>query len=130
MEKLVIYGWIGFGSALGGIGRYWISAFMTQRFPAFPIGTLLVNVTGSFLIGLFATLTGPEGRVMAGARTNHFFMTGLCGGFTTFSSFSLQTISLAREGQMANAAVNVASSIFLCLAAVWIGHLTGQAINR
>ena len=130
MDKLSIYLWIAFGSALGGVGRYWVSATLAQRFETFPWGTLVVNVTGSFLIGLFASLAGPEGRFTAGPRLNHFFMTGLCGGFTTFSSLSLQTLTLAREGHTLHAGLNVLSSVVICLLAVWIGHLAGQILNR
>lgn len=130
MDKFVIYAWIALGSALGGVGRFWISTALPHRFESFPWGTLVVNVAGSFLIGFFASLTGPEGRFVAGPRLNHFFMTGLCGGFTTFSAFSLQTLTLARDGHPLHAGLNVLGSVALCLLAVWIGHLTGQTLHR
>src|SRR5690349_23923805 len=89
---------VGLGSAIGGIARYWASGFIANRYgETFPWGTLLVNVSGSFAIGLFSTLTAPEGRWLVGPSGRNFFMAGICGGYTTFSSFSLQTLSLARS---------------------------------
>jgi len=131
MDKLSVYLLIGLGSALGGMGRYWLSGLAARWMgETFPWGTILVNVSGSFLIGLFVGLTGPEGRWMVSPRFRLFFMYGLCGGFTTFSAFSLQTLDLAREGQWLYAAGNALFSLVLCLLAVWLGHLAGQALNR
>ena len=124
------YLWVGLGGALGSIARFWASGFVARHFgETFPYGTLIVNVTGSFLIGLFATLTAPEGRwlVSPGART--FFMAGICGGYTTFSSFSLQTLNLAREGEWLHAGANAVLSVVGCLAAVWLGHLLAMSLN-
>jgi CrcB protein len=95
----------------------------------FPWGTLLVNVTGSFLIGLFATLTGPDGRIFAGSTARQFVMFGLLGGFTTFSSFSLQTLTLAQDSEWLQACGNIVGSVVLCLFAVWLGHLLALSIN-
>ena len=93
----LLYCWIALGSALGGVARYWCSGVAARLFgETFPWGTLFVNVTGSFIIGFFATLTGPDGRIFAGTTTRQFVMIGLLGGFTTFSSFSLQTLNLAK----------------------------------
>ncbi len=87
--------WVMLGSALGGVARYWLSGLAAQHIDeTFPIGTLFVNVTGSFIIGFFATLTGPDGRLFVGTDARQFVMTGICGGYTTFSSFSLQTLNL------------------------------------
>jgi CrcB protein len=88
----------------------------------FPIGTLVVNVTGSLLIGFFAALTGPEGRVAVGPEIRAFFMVGLCGGYTTFSAFSLQTMELMRGGAWLYAGANAVLSVVLCVAAVWLGQ--------
>jgi len=90
---------------------------------------LVVNVTGSFVIGLFATLTGPEGRWLAPATFRQFFMIGICGGYTTFSSFSLQTLSLADDGEWLKAGANALLSIVLCLAGVWLGHMLALELN-
>jgi len=131
MEKLAVYLAVALGSALGGVGRFWLSGFAAQRVgETFPWGTLLVNGTGSLAIGLFAALTGPDGRWIVSPRLSYFFMAGHCGGYTTFSSFSLQTLKLAQEGQVLYAFANVVASVAFCLLAVWLGHLLGQALNR
>jgi len=131
MEKFWLYLAVALGSALGGVGRFWLSGAVAERFgQTFPWGTLFVNVSGSFVIGLFVALTGPDGRVLVHPRFSHFFVAGVCGGYTTFSSFSLQTLNLAREGQFLMAGANVVFSVVLCLVAVWLGHLAGQAFHR
>jgi fluoride exporter len=128
---MVNYLLIGLGSALGGIGRYWCSAVAaTILGDAFPWGTLIVNIVGAAVIGFFATMTGPDGPFLVGTTTRQFVMVGLCGGYTTFSSFSLETLSQMREGEWLKAALNVALSIGLCLAAVWFGHAAAESLNR
>lgn len=97
---------------------------------AFPWGTILVNVSGSFVIGFVATLTGPDGRLLIGTTARQFVMVGLCGGYTTFSSFSLETFDLIRDGEWLRAGSNVVLSIVLCLIAVWIGHISASTLNR
>ena len=122
--------WIFVGGGLGSLARWWASAFIATRVgETFPWGTLSVNVTGSFVIGLFATATGPEGRWLAPASFRQFFMLGICGGYTTFSSFSLQTLSLAEDGQWFKAGANSVLSLVLCLVGVWLGHLLGSVLN-
>lgn len=126
-----IYLWIGLGSALGGMLRYWLSGVIARQYgETFPWGTLVVNVTGSFLIGFFATLTQPDGRWLVQPLGRTFFMIGVCGGYTTFSSFSLQTLQLMREGQWLYAGMNALLSVALCLLAVWLGHFLAQVLNR
>jgi fluoride exporter len=127
----MIYFWIAFGSALGGMARYWCFAIMA-RFAGdtFPWGTLAVNVFGCWLIGLFATLTGPEGRWLAPSSLRVFVMTGICGGYTTFSTFGLETLNLARDGQWTKAGANVASSLLFCLVGVWLGHVMATVLNE
>lgn len=121
---------VGLGSALGGVLRYWISGLIANRYgPAFPWGTLVVNVTGSFAIGFFATLTAPDGRWLVGPSGRNFFMAGICGGYTTFSSFSLQTLTLMEEDEWLYAGANTGLNVVLCLAAVWLGHITARALN-
>jgi CrcB protein len=125
------YLWIAVGSALGGMGRYWCSGFIAERFgETFPWGTIFVNVSGSFVIGFFATLTAPDGRLLVGSTARQFVMVGLCGGYTTFSSFSLQTLNLVREGEWLRAGGNVVLSVVLCLAAVWVGHVLAATVNQ
>jgi fluoride exporter len=124
------YLWIAIGGALGSVARFWCSGLAARHFgETFPWGTLLVNVVGSFAIGFFATLTGPDGRWMAPSRLREFFMIGICGGYTTFSSFSIQTLNLAEGGQWLRAGGNVLLSVALCLAAVWLGHVAAMSFN-
>ena len=131
MEKLWVYLTIGLGSALGGMGRFWMAGVVADRVGrVFPWGTLAVNVTGSFVIGLLAALVAPGGLLSGQARVREFFMIGLCGGYTTFSSFSLETLNLARDGQWLPASLNALLSVVSCLVAVWIGHWLGQSWNR
>lgn len=125
------YVWVGVGSALGGVGRHWLSGWIAGHFgERFPLGTLCVNVTGSFIIGFLAAFMMPEGRWLLGRSPRLFLMVGVLGGYTTFSSFSLQTLNLAREGEWLYAGANAAGSLVLCLVGVWLGHLAGEALNR
>ncbi len=119
------------GSGLGGGLRYWLSGLIANRFgETFPWGTLIVNVAGCFAIGFFATLTGTEGRWLVPASGRVFFMAGICGGFTTFSSFGLQTLALARDAEWLYAGLNILGSVALCLLFVWLGHLLASQFNR
>jgi len=127
---MAIYLWIAVGSAIGGVARYWCSGVAARLLgETFPWGTLFVNVTGSLLIGFFATLTGPDGRIFAGSTMRQFVMLGLLGGFTTFSSFSLQTLNLANESEWLQVGGNIVGSVVLCLLAVWLGHMLALALN-
>ena len=120
---MLSYIWVSVGGAIGSAARFWISGLIAERYgQTFPLGTLAVNVTGSFIIGLFAALTDPEGRWLVSPSFREFFMIGVCGGYTTFSSFSLQTLALAQDGEWFRAAANAIASFVLCLLAVWLGH--------
>jgi CrcB protein len=122
---------VAIGSALGGTFRYWCAVVASAWLgDAFPWGTTFINVLGSFIIGFFATLTGPDGRWLVRPAARVFVMVGFCGGYTTFSSFSLQTVELLQRGDPARAAANVVTSLVLCLVAVWLGHGGAAAINR
>jgi len=95
-----VYLLVALGSAVGGVARYWCYGFVPRYLGAtFPWGTLPVNVAGCAFLGLFATLTGPDGRLLVASPARSFVMAGLCGGFTTFSTFSLETLNLARDGE-------------------------------
>ncbi len=133
VDKAMAYLAVGLGSALGGMGRFWIAGLVGQRFgDAFPWGTILVNVSGSFAIGFLAALTSSEGRLhpKLSPLAVQFFMVGICGGYTTFSSFSLQTLKLIQGGNLSQAGTNIALSVIACLAAVWAGHALGQLLQR
>ena len=111
---MATYFWIGLGSALGGMARYWCSGAAARMLgETFPWGTLFVNILGSFIIGLFAALTGPDGRMFADTHTRQFVMIGLCGGYTTFSSFSLQTLALMQDGEWGLAGANIVAGSFV-----------------
>jgi fluoride exporter len=127
---MLTYLWIAIGSALGGMARYALSrAVALQIGETFPWGTLLVNVSGSFAIGFIAAFTGPDSRVIVSPNARTFMMVGLCGGFTTFSSFSLQTLELIRNRDLAEAGGNILLSVAACMAAVAIGYIAGTALG-
>jgi len=128
----IAYLWVAIGGALGSVGRYWLSGMVADRFgQTFPWGTLVINVTGSFIIGIFAALAIPEGRMDPQSRafTTQFLMIGVCGGYTTFSSFSLQTLNLLRDREWLYAGGNVLLSVVLCMVAVWLGYLLGSVFG-
>ena len=126
-----LYAAVAAGSALGALARYLSSvAAVALLGPAFPWGTLTVNVLGSFLIGLYASLSEPEGRLLASPAQRQFVMAGFCGGFTTFSIFSLETLLLVDRQAFDLAAIYVAVSVALWLVSVWIGYGIGSKMNR
>jgi CrcB protein len=94
-----------------------------------PWGTIIVNITGSFIIGFFGTLTLAHGRYPVSEDVRLFVMIGICGGYTTFSSFSLQTLDLLRSGALTRAAINVLLSVLLCILAVAAGHAIAAYFN-
>ena len=115
------------GSAIGGLARFWLGILMAQLVGVrLPWGTLLINVLGSFVIGWFGALTGSSGRLPVHPDVRAFVMIGLCGGFTTFSSFSLQTLELIQGEDYGWALAYVAGSIALCLLAVTAGYTAGR----
>lgn len=126
----IAYLWVALGGALGSVSRYWLSGLVAARFgESFPWGTLVINVTGSFVIGIFAALTLPETGSLNRATITQFVMVGICGGYTTFSSFSLQTLNLLRDRQWLYAGGNVILSVVLCMIAVWLGYLLGATFS-
>jgi fluoride exporter len=114
------------GSAIGGLLRYAITRAIPTPGSGFPYGTVLINILGSFVIGYFGTLTLQTGKYPASDNLRLFVMVGLCGGFTTFSSFSLQTFTLLQNGAWGRALTNVLVSVTLCLGAVALGHRLAQ----
>jgi fluoride exporter len=128
---LQLYLAVAIGGAIGTVGRYFLSGVVANAFGAtFPWGTLVINVTGSFVIGFFAVLTGPDGRVLASTVARQFVIVGLCGGYTTFSSFSLQTLNLINDGEWWAAGWNIVGSVVLCLVSVWIGAVMAASLNQ
>jgi CrcB protein len=128
---LMTYLWVAIGSALGGMARYWCSGFVARLIgEVFPWGTLIVNVSGSFVIGAFAALSATEGPFIIKPDLRIFVMVGICGGYTTFSSFSLQTFTLMRDGEWLWAGANCVLSVVLCLLAVWLGNVAVSALFR
>jgi CrcB protein len=127
---MLAYLWVAIGGALGSVGRFWLSGLIAARFgETFPLGTLIINITGSFLIGIFAAFADPDGRYLTSPGLRQFLMIGVCGGYTTFSSFSLQTLNLLREREWLYAFGNVFLSVALCLIGVWFGYLLGSIFN-
>lgn len=125
-----LYFWIFLGSGFGGIARFALSGLAAHRFgETFPWGTFIVNVVGCFAIGFVATLTGPEARFLVPGSARQFIMTGILGGFTTYSSFGLQTLNLAREGEWLRAGANAIGTFIVCFAAVWLGHVFAAWLN-
>ena len=122
---------VALGSVVGGVARFLVSVlFASELGNGFPWSTLFVNVTGSFIIGFYSALTGPDGRLLASPRQRQFVMVGICGGYTTFSAFSLETLRLVQSGNLQAALLNIGVSVAGWLTAVWIGHALATRINR
>jgi CrcB protein len=130
---MIAYLWVAIGGALGSVSRFWLNGLISSaRFgETFPWGTLAINVTGSFVIGVIGALANPEGRMDSSSRAfvTQFIMIGVCGGYTTFSSFSLQTLNLLRDREWLYAGGNVLLSVLLCMIAVWLGYALGTAMS-
>ncbi len=118
---------VGAGGATGAIGRYLLSSWvysLTGR--AFPWGTLAVNLLGSLLMGFFSVWLLE--RMSLSSEMRALLMVGFLGAFTTFSTFSLETLLLLEEGAVARAGVNIAASVITCIFAAWMGTLIARAI--
>ncbi|MEO7933481.1 MAG: fluoride efflux transporter CrcB [Chthoniobacterales bacterium] len=119
------------GGALGTGLRLALSTWLANRYgETFPIGTLVVNISGCFLIGVFAALTGSDGPLLTSPLVRIFVMIGILGGFTTFSSFSLQTLSLWQDGEWLRGGLNALFSLAFCLIAVWLGQVTANLLTH
>ncbi len=128
---MLLYALIALGGAIGSVSRFALNGLISSHVgETFPWGTLVINVTGSFVIGFFAMLTGTDGRLMVGSNARQFFMTGVCGGYTTFSSFSWQTLTLVQDGEWLQASGYVFGSVISCLVAVYVGAVCANLLNR
>jgi fluoride exporter len=125
----ILYGCVAAGGVLGSVARY-LAGLLIPVVSGFPYPTLFVNITGSFIIGFYSTLSGPDGRLFASTRQRQFVMTGFCGGYTTFSAFSLETVRLLRGGMDHTALIYIAVSVVTWLVAVWLGHMLASRLNR
>jgi fluoride exporter len=125
----ILYACVAAGGILGSVAR-WVASLLIPVVSGFPYATLFVNITGSFIIGFYGTLSGPDGRLFATTRQRQFVMTGFCGGYTTFSAFSLETIRLLRDGMNHTALSYIAVSVVTWLVAVWLGHMLASRLNR
>lgn len=122
--------WVALGSAIGGAGRYACSGLGARWFgETFPWGTLFVNVAGSLIIGVLAVVIPADSRLLAD-NSRELLMVGVCGGFTTFSAFSLETLNMARDGNLSSAIGYIVASVVLCLAAVAIGYFGATVLAR
>lgn len=122
---------VALGSIVGGVARYLVSIlFASQSGIGFPWATLFVNVTGSFIIGFYVALTGPDGRLFVSPRQRQFVMVGICGGYTTFSTFSLETFRLVQSGNVQAASLNLSISVVGWMTAVWLGYALAARFNR
>jgi CrcB protein len=122
---------VALGSIVGGVARYLVSVLFVSQFGVgFPWATLFVNVTGSFIIGFYAALTGPDGRLFVSPRQRQFVMVGICGGYTTFSTFSLETFRLVQSGNVQAASFNLSISVVGWMTAVWLGYALAARFNR
>jgi fluoride exporter len=124
LQKLIL---AGLGGFIGSACRYWFSLVAYRFFGQdFPYGTLIVNVIGSLLIGLLMALF--EERFVISPNLRIFLTIGILGGFTTFSTFSYETVELLREGSYLTSIINILSTLFICLTATWFGSIIGKLI--
>ena len=134
MQLLMNYLVIGLGGALGSMLRFGLGSLIDSNVQKtgyiFPWGTIIVNITGCFIIGFVFTISTGEGRLLLSPLTRNFITIGILGGYTTFSSFSWQTLVLAQSGQRWEAAANVLISVVLCLVGVWLGAMLAAWINQ
>lgn len=127
---MLVYGYVALGGAIGSMLRFGINRWLTVLLgEALPWGTILINIGGSFAIGMFAAFFESNTRSAIPLEIRQFVLVGLCGGFTTFSSFSLQTLVLLNAGEASRALLNVALSLVLCLIAVMLGYMLPHALT-
>lgn len=129
--RVPIVVWVALGSAVGACARWGLGLALAPLLAAgLPWATLTANASGSLLIGLYAALTAPDGRLAPSPAQRQFVMSGLCGGFTTFSLFSAEVVDSVMRGRPGLAALIVAVSVPVWLASAWLGHGLGLGLNR
>ena len=129
-DAAALYGIVMTGGVIGSLLRWAVALVLPIAGGGLPWATFFANATGCFAIGFYATLTGPDGRLFVGPRMRQFFMTGICGGYTTFSSFSLETVRFVLSGDERSAALYLAISVASWLAAVWLGDVLASRLNN
>lgn len=131
MNTFQTYVLVMLGGAFGTGLRLWLSSFLAARYgETFPIGTLAANVIGSFVIGLYVGITGPQGMILVSPLARQFVTIGILGGFTTFSSFSLQTCNLLAGGEWFRGTLNIVLSLGVCLLSAWAGTAIASVLNQ
>lgn len=122
------YVWIGCGGFLGAVARYWLGGLISSQVTtAFPLGTFVINVSGSLLLGIVASIGVDSGFILPALRPA--LTIGFLGGYTTFSTWSLETVRLVEEGSYALAAANALGSLAAGLVGLWIGLVLGRALD-
>ena len=128
---LRVYVAVGVGAAIGSLLRFLSGVLIVSVMGLSGLwATGFVNVVGSFIIGLFAALTAPDGRLLVGAAGRQFVMGGICGGLTTFSAMSLDTFTLLLQGDFPLAGLYLVLVVMLSLMAAWVGHVLATRLNR
>jgi CrcB protein len=128
MAKRVLL--LALGGALGTLARYGLNGVISQRVATFPLGTMIVNISGCLVIGFIAAISDPSfGRTWLKTGWRDFLMVGFCGGYTTFSSYGIQTLNLARDGEWLYVTANIVGSNALGLVAVYLGWVLGRFVQ-
>ena len=130
VDAAAMYGFVTAGGVIGSLLRWAVALMLPVADGGLPWATFFANATGCFAIGFYATLTGPDGRLFVGPRMRQFFTIGICGGYTTFSSFSLETLRFVLSGDVRSAALYLAISLASWLAAVWLGDMLAERLNN
>jgi len=130
LDTAALYGVVMLGGVLGSLLRWAVALFLPLAEGGLPWATFTANASGCFVIGFYATLTGPDGRVFVGPRMRQFVMTGICGGYTTFSGFSLEVFRFLLDGDVRSAALYLLASLASWLAAVWLGEILAWRLNN
>ena len=125
-----LYGAVIAGGIIGSLVRWIVALVLPAAVGGMPWPTLFANATGCFVIGFYAALTGPNGRLFAGPRTRQFVMTGICGGYTTFSGFSYEVVRVLASGDVRLGGIYLLASLVSWMVAVWLGDALAAWINR